>query len=117
MEVKIGKFFDSVSNFFTGADQIPLCDRYGVGCERVVAEAEKASNDELKSECIMRLFWALDHSRQPQDVQRGIAMLEALFSGESSFIILQLDITGAGTIPEAGSNFRRLPMIGDKPRC
>ncbi|KAI8562072.1 hypothetical protein RHMOL_Rhmol03G0006500 [Rhododendron molle] len=46
------------------------------GCEREVAEAEQGSSDELKSECIMRLSWALVHSRRPEDVQRGIAMLE-----------------------------------------
>lgn len=46
------------------------------GCEREVAEAEKGSSDELKSECIMRLSWALVHSKRPEDVQRGIAMLE-----------------------------------------
>uniref|UniRef100_A0A2P2K6X4 Uncharacterized protein n=1 Tax=Rhizophora mucronata TaxID=61149 RepID=A0A2P2K6X4_RHIMU len=27
MEAKIGKFLESVTNFFTGADQIPWCDR------------------------------------------------------------------------------------------
>ena len=46
------------------------------GCEREVAEAEKGSSDEFKSECIMRLSWALVHSRRQEDVQRGIAMLE-----------------------------------------
>jgi hypothetical protein len=44
------------------------------GCEREVAEAGDAG--ERKSESIMRLSWALVHSRQPEDVQRGIAMLE-----------------------------------------
>jgi len=43
------------------------------GCEREVAEA---SSEEFRSECLMRLSWALVHSRQPEDVQRGIAMLE-----------------------------------------
>ncbi|KAF8041214.1 hypothetical protein BT93_B3214 [Corymbia citriodora subsp. variegata] len=32
----------------------------------------------------MRLSWALVHSRQPEDVQRGIAMLEASVSGTKS---------------------------------
>lgn len=32
-------------------------------------------------ECIMRLSWALVHSRHSEDVQRGIAMLE----GEQKF--------------------------------
>ena len=49
------------------------------GCEREVAEAEKGSSDDLKSECIMRLSWALVHSRRPEDIQRGIAMLEGQY--------------------------------------
>ncbi|XAR60320.1 hypothetical protein NMG60_11033639 [Bertholletia excelsa] len=85
MEAKIGQFFESVGNFFTGSDQIPWCDGDIVaGCEREVAEAEKGSSDELKSECLMRLSWALVHSRRPEDVQRGIAMLEASLAGISS---------------------------------
>lgn len=43
-------------------------------CEREVAEA--GDSDVQKGESIMRLSWALVHSRQPEDVQRGIAMLE-----------------------------------------
>ncbi|MCD9559101.1 Mitochondrial fission 1 protein A [Datura stramonium] len=85
MDVKIGKFFESIGDFFTGGDQIPWCDSDIVaGCEREVAEAEKSSSDELKSECIMRLSWALVHSRRPEDVQRGVAMLEASLGGSSS---------------------------------
>ncbi|XP_042755010.1 mitochondrial fission 1 protein A isoform X2 [Lactuca sativa] len=78
MEAKIGRFFESVGDFFSGSDQIPWCDSdIVVGCEREVNEAEKGSKDELKHECHMRLSWALVHSRRPEDVQRGIAMLEA----------------------------------------
>ncbi|KAG5574038.1 hypothetical protein H5410_063804 [Solanum commersonii] len=85
MDAKIGKFFDSIGDFFTGGDQIPWCDSDIVaGCEREVAEAEKGSSDHLKSECIMRLSWALVHSRRPEDIQRGIAMLEASLGGSSS---------------------------------
>ncbi|XP_009603795.1 LOW QUALITY PROTEIN: mitochondrial fission 1 protein A [Nicotiana tabacum] len=85
MDAKIGKFFESIGDFFTGGDQIPWCDSDIVaGCEREVAEAEKGSSDELKSECIMRLSWALVHSKRPEDVQRGIAMLEASLGGSSS---------------------------------
>ncbi|KAH0733787.1 hypothetical protein KY285_009494 [Solanum tuberosum] len=85
MDAKIGKFFDSIGDFFTGGDQIPWCDSDIVaGCEREVAEAEKGSSDDLKSECIMRLSWALVHSRRPEDIQRGIAMLEASLGGSSS---------------------------------
>ena len=46
------------------------------GCEREVSEA--GDSDVRKSESIMRLSWALVHSRQPEDVQRGIAMLEGI---------------------------------------
>ncbi|XP_040993709.1 mitochondrial fission 1 protein A-like [Juglans microcarpa x Juglans regia] len=85
MEAKIGKFFGSVSNFFSGGDHIPWCDNdVVISCEREVAEAEKGSSDELFKECIMRLSWALVHSRRPEDVQRGIAMLEASLAGTNS---------------------------------
>ncbi|KAL0294799.1 UNVERIFIED_CONTAM: Mitochondrial fission 1 protein A [Sesamum radiatum] len=85
MEAKFGKFFESVGNFFTGGDQIPWCDSDIVaGCEHEVAEAEKGSSDKLKGECIMRLSWALVHSKRAEDVQRGIAMLEASLSGSNS---------------------------------
>lgn len=57
------------------------------GCEREVAEAEKGSSDELKSECIMRLSWALVHSKRPEDVQRGIAMLEGQCSRAIHFVL------------------------------
>ncbi|XP_052180270.1 mitochondrial fission 1 protein A [Diospyros lotus] len=90
MEAAIGKFFGSVGNFFSGGDQIPWCDADIIaGCEREVAEAEKGSSDELKSECIMRLSWALVHSRRPEDVQRGIAMLEASLTGISSPLVMR----------------------------
>lgn len=56
------------------------------GCEREVADAEKGSNDKLKSECIMRLSWALVHSKRPEDVQRGIAMLEG--NAEEGILLL-----------------------------
>ncbi|KAK7843099.1 mitochondrial fission 1 protein a [Quercus suber] len=68
MDAKISKFFDSVGSFFSGGDQIPWCDRdIIVGCEREVAEA--GDSDERKTDSIMRLSWALVHSRQPEDVQ------------------------------------------------
>ncbi|PWA48378.1 mitochondria fission 1 protein [Artemisia annua] len=52
-------------------DSVCFC----MNCEKEVTEAANDS-DEAKSESIMRLSWALVHSRQPEDVQRGIAMLE-----------------------------------------
>ncbi|KAB2065953.1 Mitochondria fission 1 [Gossypium arboreum] len=85
MEAKIGQFLESIGTFFGGGDQIPWCDRDVIaGCEREVADAAKGSSEEQKSESIMRLSWALVHSRQAEDVQRGIAMLEASLANSSS---------------------------------
>lgn len=61
------------------------------GCEREVAEAEKDSSDERKSECLLRLSWALVHSKRSEDVQRGIAMLE----GEHSKILNMYEFSKA----------------------
>ncbi|KAH1033621.1 hypothetical protein J1N35_045795 [Gossypium stocksii] len=77
MEAKVGKFFDSVTNFFSGSDQLPWCDADIIaGCEKEAAEADNGS-DESKKECLTRFSWALVHSRRTEDVERGIAMLEA----------------------------------------
>uniref|UniRef100_A0A5B7CB43 Mitochondrial fission 1 protein n=1 Tax=Davidia involucrata TaxID=16924 RepID=A0A5B7CB43_DAVIN len=85
MEAKIGRFFESVGTFFSGGDQIPWCSRDIIaGCEREVAEAASGVSDELKNESIMRLSWALVHSRQAEDVQRGLAMLKASLANSSS---------------------------------
>ncbi|KAH6765929.1 Tetratricopeptide repeat superfamily protein [Perilla frutescens var. hirtella] len=85
MDKKIVKFFDSVGSFFSGRDEIPWSEPDIVaGCEREVAEAEKGSSDKLKNECIMRLSWALVHSKRPEDVQRGIDMLEASVTGSNT---------------------------------
>ncbi|XP_042407729.1 mitochondrial fission 1 protein A-like [Zingiber officinale] len=82
MDVKIREFFDSVGSFFTGGDNIPWCDRDIIaGCEREVAESDSS---ETKNECLMRLSWALVHSRHPEDVNRGIAMLEASLDSSAS---------------------------------
>ncbi|KAG6769118.1 hypothetical protein POTOM_024734 [Populus tomentosa] len=83
MEAKIRGAFESVGSFFTGGDHIPWCDRDIItGCEREVAEAAEGDSEELKRDTIMRLSWALVHSKQPEDVQRGIAMLE-VYLGKS----------------------------------
>ncbi|KAK9936622.1 hypothetical protein M0R45_013451 [Rubus argutus] len=74
----MNKFFKWVGSLFGREDQIPWCDREIIlGCEREVAEDmdKGESREEHKSESIMRLSWALVHSRQPEDVERGIAML------------------------------------------
>ncbi|KAL9240001.1 hypothetical protein vseg_014267 [Gypsophila vaccaria] len=49
--------------------------------EREVAEA---ASDEEKAQSLMRLSWALVHSKRSEDVQRGIAMLEASLAKTSS---------------------------------
>ncbi|GMH00005.1 hypothetical protein Nepgr_001844 [Nepenthes gracilis] len=95
------------------------------GCERDVAEANKGSSDEVKSECIMRLSWALVHSRQPEDVQRGIAMLEASLSSSTNplqvrerLYLLAVGYYREGIIPKVGSWWKdvcRLLQIGDRP--
>ncbi|KAE8710586.1 hypothetical protein F3Y22_tig00110320pilonHSYRG00011 [Hibiscus syriacus] len=42
MEAKVGKFFKSVTNFFSGSDQLPWCDSDIIaGCEKEAAEADK----------------------------------------------------------------------------
>ncbi|RVW92262.1 Mitochondrial fission 1 protein A [Vitis vinifera] len=86
MEAKTGKFFESVGAFLDGGeDQIPWCDRDVIaGCEKEVADAANGGSEEHKSECIMRLSWALVHSRQAEDIQRGIAMLEVPYNQELS---------------------------------
>ncbi|KDP35991.1 hypothetical protein JCGZ_08386 [Jatropha curcas] len=40
MEVKIGKFFESVADFITGTDQIPWCDRDIVAEQQLYKEQE-----------------------------------------------------------------------------
>ncbi|KAK2987337.1 hypothetical protein RJ640_023638 [Escallonia rubra] len=85
MEAKIGQLIESVSTFFSGGDQIPWCSRDIIaGCEKEVAYAASGASDEQKGESIMRLSWALVHSRQPDDVQRGIAMLKASLANTNS---------------------------------
>uniref|UniRef100_M1AEE7 Protein kinase n=1 Tax=Solanum tuberosum TaxID=4113 RepID=M1AEE7_SOLTU len=77
MEVKINRFSGPIVTFINGGDQLPWTSPdIVVGCEREVADANKGASDEGKNESIMRLSWALVHSKQPEDVQRGIAMLE-----------------------------------------
>ncbi|CAL5416121.1 unnamed protein product [Camellia sinensis] len=92
------------------------------GCEREVSEAANGVSDELKGERIIRLSWALVHSKQPEDMQHGIAMLEdpcqklnnsslaaSLANSGShckrgkSFIFLLLGITEVVNIEGAGS--------------
>ena len=55
------------------------------GCEREVAEANEGASEERKNESIMRLSWALVHSRQSEDINRGIAMLEGKSSAKNFY--------------------------------
>ncbi|XP_041996909.1 mitochondrial fission 1 protein A-like [Salvia splendens] len=81
----MNQFFESVTNFFGGGDNIPWSTPDVVlGCEREVADAEREGSQERVNDCIVRLSWALVHSRQPEDVQRGIAMLEVSLTNTSS---------------------------------
>ncbi|KAI4300865.1 hypothetical protein L6164_034193 [Bauhinia variegata] len=85
MEATIGKFFESIGSFFSSGDQIPWSDRDVIlGCEREVAEASNGDSEEREHESIMRLSWALVHSKQPEDVQRGIAMLQTSLGNSNS---------------------------------
>ncbi|KAL9672164.1 hypothetical protein QQ045_028413 [Rhodiola kirilowii] len=68
MKASINKFFESVGNFFAGGDQIPCVARESL---KIMAF------NHTKKDCLLRLSWALVHSKHPKDVQRGIAMLEA----------------------------------------
>ncbi|KAJ3676249.1 hypothetical protein LUZ60_003661 [Juncus effusus] len=86
MEAKINRFFDSVGSFFSGnSENIPWCDHDVIaGCEREVSEAETPKQ---KNDSVMRLSWALVHSKDEADVNRGIGMLEASLSNSSSPLI------------------------------
>ncbi|KAG2241402.1 hypothetical protein Bca52824_096616 [Brassica carinata] len=80
MDSKMANFFDSIGSFFSGGDKIPGATE----CEKEVRSAtEGDSSEDQKKESIMRLSWALVHSRQAEDIQRGIAMLEASLASSS----------------------------------
>ncbi|GLJ16006.1 hypothetical protein SUGI_0265110 [Cryptomeria japonica] len=77
-------FFDSMASFFGVGDDLPWTDAHIIStCEREAAgEGAGLSKDSDMSDTIMRLSWALVHSRRSSDVQRGIAMLEAALSND-----------------------------------
>ncbi|KAI3913261.1 hypothetical protein MKW92_034754 [Papaver armeniacum] len=70
------KKFGSVLWFLIGGDHQYYRDMI-LDCERDIAEAGDDAPYEVKYENIIKLSWALVHTRQPEDVQRGIAMVEA----------------------------------------
>uniref|UniRef100_A0A0C9QST1 Mitochondrial fission 1 protein n=1 Tax=Wollemia nobilis TaxID=56998 RepID=A0A0C9QST1_9CONI len=86
MADKLNNIMESVVDFFGSGDYLPWTDAdIIVKCEQEAAgQGDGVTKDSDKSESIMRLSWALVHSRQAADVQRGIAMLEvALHNGGS----------------------------------
>ncbi|KAI3913265.1 hypothetical protein MKW92_034758 [Papaver armeniacum] len=70
------KKFGSVLWFLIGGEHQYYRDMI-LDCERDIAEAGDDAPYEVKYENIIKLSWALVHTRQPEDVQRGIAMVEA----------------------------------------
>lgn len=72
-------FLESIGSFFGSGDNLPWTDADIIAnCEReALGDGAGLSKDTDNSDSIMRLSWALVHSRRPADVQRGIAMLEA----------------------------------------
>eukprot|EP00246_Nothoceros_aenigmaticus_P015080 TRINITY_DN6088_c0_g1_i1.p1 TRINITY_DN6088_c0_g1~~TRINITY_DN6088_c0_g1_i1.p1 ORF type:complete len:166 (+),score=28.76 TRINITY_DN6088_c0_g1_i1:211-708(+) len=73
---------DKISSLFGSHDTLPWTDAPMIAeCEREAAgEGEWAPGTQDRSESIMRLAWALVHSRRSEDVQRGIAMLESFLT-------------------------------------
>ncbi|KAL6613802.1 hypothetical protein ACP70R_036072 [Stipagrostis hirtigluma subsp. patula] len=109
MDAKIGSFFDAVGAFFSGGDNVPWCDPDVIaGCEREVAEA---ATEEQEKESIMRLSWALVHSRDQDHVNRGIGMLQARCRQGRSCTCWPLGTTGTATTPGAGSSWTTVSRI------
>ncbi|KAJ7516836.1 hypothetical protein O6H91_21G000700 [Diphasiastrum complanatum] len=78
----MGRFLEKMASIFGSGDNLPWTDEDIIkSCEQETA-SEGAGLTEANdhSESIMRLAWALVHSHNPSDVQRGIAMLEASFA-------------------------------------
>ncbi|CAL4995744.1 unnamed protein product [Urochloa decumbens] len=76
------RFFEYVGNIFTGGDNIPWCGR------DIIAEFEGevagAATEEQRNDSLMGLSWALVHSRQTDDVNRGIGMIEVSLDNYNS---------------------------------
>lgn len=79
MSRNVNSFLDSIGSFFGSGDNLPWTDADIIAnCDReAIGEGAGLSKDTDNSDSIMRLSWALVHSRRSADVQRGIAMLEA----------------------------------------
>lgn len=63
------------SDYFTVHIREYLFFIYPQTCEKDAAESD---SDRKMSENLLKLSWALVHSKRPHDVQRGIAMLEGI---------------------------------------
>nr|XP_043636933.1 mitochondrial fission 1 protein A-like [Erigeron canadensis] len=72
--------FEAIRSFFTPGYSFSLCNSTLIHfCRRDYALVENrldSSYDDIRNECLLRLSWALAHSRRPEDVQHGIRMLE-----------------------------------------
>ncbi|KDP35992.1 hypothetical protein JCGZ_08387 [Jatropha curcas] len=77
MEVKIGKFFESVADFITGTDQIPWCDR------DIVAVS-------VLREIVMNLVNNSHGVVEAQMVKRNPQPLEFILYLEEEALLLQL---------------------------
>eukprot|EP00249_Psilotum_nudum_P007948 c20933_g1_i1 orf=255-743(+) len=73
----MNNFLDTLGSIFGSSDRLPWTDADIIAnCEQEAAGAGILESSG-RSESYMRLSWALVHSHQPADVQRGISMLEA----------------------------------------
>ncbi|XP_058745086.1 mitochondrial fission 1 protein A-like [Vicia villosa] len=72
-------FLANVGQFFSRKEILPSCDSYIIaGCERDVEEAKKQPFAyDSTQQCLIRLLWALVHSKRPEEVKRGIEMVQS----------------------------------------
>ncbi|GJN07853.1 hypothetical protein PR202_ga25721 [Eleusine coracana subsp. coracana] len=90
MGEQVGRFMDTVGSIFRGSDTLPWCDRDLIaGFEGEVAEA---ATEAQKNDSLMRLSWALVHSRQPEDVNRGIGMLQGNIHSAARILFQRNDL-------------------------
>eukprot|EP00850_Spirogloea_muscicola_P012382 SM000079S22500 [mRNA] locus=s79:563383:564918:+ [translate_table: standard] len=72
-------YLAQLGSLFGGGDTLPWTDEGTIAhCEldALGGDRDAPTRPETRTESIMRLAWALVHSRRPADVQRGVAMLE-----------------------------------------
>eukprot|EP00850_Spirogloea_muscicola_P011368 SM000070S21334 [mRNA] locus=s70:398476:400013:+ [translate_table: standard] len=74
-------YLAQLGSLFGSGDTLPWTDEGTIAhCERdaLGGDSDAPTRPETRTESIMRLAWALVHSRRPADVHRGVAMLEAV---------------------------------------